>query len=222
MNEKYVFTGQERDGLRQIRSLRHGRVGGWIASEDSLSPHGDCWVEAGASVTGNARVIGDARVRDSALIEGSAVVSGSAKVGGNAIVKGNAIVCEEAQVWDYALISGDARLNNSAIVRGNAKVSDRAVVSFAGWVDDDAHICGNAYVQHAYISKDAVVKDVLDYWSVQFPFPDGRLVYTRSNGMVRIGQVVLSPAEWLSPDAPRPLTPAAASFLRQYFSHILN
>jgi hypothetical protein len=55
-NKKYEFTGVERNGLRRIRRLSDGMVGGYIESAKNLAQDGTCWVSGNARVYGNARV----------------------------------------------------------------------------------------------------------------------------------------------------------------------
>lgn len=58
--KKYELTGEPNDhGLRRIRQLSDGALGGWIESEENLSQEGSCWVYGDARVYGNARVSGN-------------------------------------------------------------------------------------------------------------------------------------------------------------------
>ena len=96
MKRKYELTDEtmELDGttLHRIKALvdfsdvKAGDLGGWIESEDNLSPYGNAWVY------GNARVFGNACVSDDAQVFGHAWVFGHARVFGNARVSDHAWV----------------------------------------------------------------------------------------------------------------------------------
>ena len=75
-NKKYEFTGEvNAQGLKRIKRLSDGVIGGWIESEKNLSQEGDAWVFGDAQVFGAAQVSGDARVFGAARVSGDAQVS---------------------------------------------------------------------------------------------------------------------------------------------------
>lgn len=78
MNKKYEFTGVEKNGLKQIRRIADGLVGGWIQSEKNLSQEGDCFVYDNAKVFGNTMVCGNAKVSGNSVVFGDVVVTGNA------------------------------------------------------------------------------------------------------------------------------------------------
>ena len=51
MTRKYEFTGETKNGLRQIRRISNGVVGGWIEKESNLSHENDAWVYGDAWVS---------------------------------------------------------------------------------------------------------------------------------------------------------------------------
>ena len=73
---KYEFTGETKGGLKQIRRISDGVIGGWIQSEYNLSQYGNAWVYGYARVHGNARVYGYAQVYGNAWVHGNAQVHG--------------------------------------------------------------------------------------------------------------------------------------------------
>ena len=54
---KYEFTGEEKLGLRRIRRISDGEIGGGIEKESNLSQEGECWVYGDARVSGDTEVM---------------------------------------------------------------------------------------------------------------------------------------------------------------------
>ena len=68
MSRKYEFTGEvNAEGLKRIRRLSDGFLGGWIESEKNLSHEGSSWVSENARVFEDARVFGNAWVWRSSI-----------------------------------------------------------------------------------------------------------------------------------------------------------
>jgi len=132
--KKYEFVGETKRGLRRIRRISDGMIGGWIESESNLSHEGDCFVYDDARVYGNARVIDDA------------LVSGEAQVYGNALIYGGAYASDNARVYDDAHVYGDASVNGMAQVYGNAIVEGSSHISGRARVHGFAHIYSNMRV----------------------------------------------------------------------------
>jgi len=124
MKKKYEFTGVEKNGLKQIRRISDGILGGWIESEKNLSHEGDCFVSENAKVFGNAKVSGNAKVFDKAEVFDKAKVYGNAKVFGNAWVSGNACVFGNAKVSGNVWVSCNACVYSNTEVSGDAWVYD--------------------------------------------------------------------------------------------------
>ena len=99
---KYEFTGETKGGLKQIRRISDGVIGGWIQSEYNLSQYGNAWVYGYARVHGNARVYGYAQVYGNAWVHGDVRVYGYAQVYGNAWVHGNAQVHGVGDCWSVS------------------------------------------------------------------------------------------------------------------------
>lgn len=81
--------------------------GGYVESEDNLSHEGDCWIEEGCCVYGNARVEGNAivkcdenfnpsivrgraTIKDNAVVV-SSILQGMKTIGGNTVMSWNTI-----------------------------------------------------------------------------------------------------------------------------------
>ena len=127
--KKYEFTGEvNARGLKRIRRLSDGLIGGWIAGENNLSHYNNCFVYGDAKVYGDAVVFGNAKVYGDAWVSENAEVSGNATVSENAWVYGDAWVSENAQVYGNAKVCDNAQVYGNAAVFGNVWVSDRAVV----------------------------------------------------------------------------------------------
>ena len=147
---KYEFTGETMEietidsnyTLHQIRAIKDfgdvkaGDLGGCIMGDDSLDHKGNCWVEYGGMVYGNA------------------VVKGNAKIcsGGNAVVKGNAKICWSGSVDGHAIVYGNA-LVYGGYLTGNAVVYENAQIH-----GGDVTISGNSH-----IGKDAVISSKDDF-----------------------------------------------------------
>lgn len=114
LSEEYV----EYDGRRlyqiytsQFVDLGGGflltQKGGYVESEDNLSHEGDCWIEEGCCVYGNARVEGNAivkcdenfnpsivrgrtTIKDNAVVV-SSILQGIKTIGGNTVMSWNTI-----------------------------------------------------------------------------------------------------------------------------------
>ena len=97
----YEEDGKEEEILITMYEQEMGEVGGWIEKKENLDQNGECWVEKGACVVGDAYVFGDA------VIGKDAEIGDYARVGGEAIVKGPVGVGEEAHVLGKAKIGGD-------------------------------------------------------------------------------------------------------------------
>lgn len=139
---KYEFTGETNpDGLRRIRRIRDGVLGGFLGSEANLSHHGECWVSGESCVYGNANVRGDAIVCDEAH------VFGNANVGMNAIVQDEATVCEWGQVFGRARIRDNAEISGYATVRDECVISGYAEVGGDVSINGSVEICNRAQVR---------------------------------------------------------------------------
>ena len=116
--------------LKNFASVKVGELGGYVASERSLSHKGKCWVADNAIVTNHARVCGDATVEDEAVVCGFATVRDRAEVLGHAkldehvIVQHDAVVDDYASLTDYANIYGNAYLHGYATIR-NISYTDK-------------------------------------------------------------------------------------------------
>ena len=139
---KYELTDECRDGLYRIRALRDicaprdvlnrsiqaGSLGGWIASEESLSQDGDCWVAYNAIVRDNARVRDDAWVVDHAVLRDNAVARDLSLVSGNAEIKYNAQAEEECVICGNAIITGNARIAGDVTISGDVCIADDTLI----------------------------------------------------------------------------------------------
>lgn len=84
---KYELVNQH-DGvnLHQIRALidiprfgiKTGDLGGWVADEKNLSQEGDCWIQLGSVVLGEARVTAHGLVKSGIRVSGDVLITGYA------------------------------------------------------------------------------------------------------------------------------------------------
>ena len=164
MEKKYELTNEAirmADGtevyrikaVRDFADVKAGELGGYIASERSLSHKGKCWVADNAIVANHARVCGDATVADEAVVCGfvtvrdRAEVLGHAKLDEHVIVQHDAVVDGYASLTDYANIYGNAYLHghatigNISYIGGNADIRDNSdVVSLVEITDEHDNI----------------------------------------------------------------------------------
>ena len=139
--------------LKNFASVKAGELGGYVASERSLSHKGKCWVADNAIVANHARVCGDATVEDEAVVCGfvtvrdRAEVLGHTKLDEHVIVQHDAVVDDYASLTDYANIYGNAYIHgyatigNISYIGGNADIRDtNDVVSLVEVTDQHDNI----------------------------------------------------------------------------------
>lgn len=205
-NTKYAFTSETLDigkkitlkrivALKDFGDVKKGDLGGWLESEENLSPLGDSWVYEEAKVAENAKVYGDARVFGNAKVYKNAEVYGCAKVYGDARVSGKADVFENGVVYGRAMIWGNAKVYGDSIVSGLAKVSGyssvygNALVTDCAGVSGYVEVYGDAQVYgRAYLYADAKVASNEDYIVFRNNWSSGRpFTWTKSNDMWLVG-----------------------------------
>lgn len=205
-NTKYAFTSETLDigkgiilkrivALKDFGDVKKGDLGGWLESEENLSPLGDSWVYEEAKVAENAKVYGDARVFGNAKVYKNAEVYGCAKVYGDARVSGKADVFENGVVYGRAMIWGNAKVYGDSIVSGLAKVSGYSSVYGNALVTDCAGVSGYVEVYgdvqvigDAYLYADAKVASNEDYIVFKNNWSSGRpFTWTKSNDMWLVG-----------------------------------
>lgn len=100
------------EALRDIEgaAVERGTLGGWVASPDSLSQSGDCWVYPEASIADEASVRDDCRLHDRACVSGRARLTGFV------------LVHDDSRVEDEARVDGVAVLRGGAVIGGSAHV----------------------------------------------------------------------------------------------------
>lgn len=148
------FEGKEMNTKFGIRRLWKIKGGGWVEFPSNLSQSGDCWIDSGAIVCGNATVVGNARVK-------SGQVGDNAYIGGNAEVSGNSVVRENAFILGKVV---DSSVRGSASVMATGEVVNGAVSGSAkiyGKVNGSA-VSGSAMINgevngEAYVGGDSVV-----------------------------------------------------------------
>lgn len=163
--------------IRDFGTIKNGRLGGFIESEDNLSQEGNAWVYENAYVYGNARVSGNAQIY------------GNARVYENAQVSGYAQVYENARVYENAQVYGDAHVYENAKVYGNARVNEHTWVYGNAWVYGDAKVSGFAQIfGNVQVFGDAKINKTSDYMVFKNFWSSGRyFTYTRSNKMWSVG-----------------------------------
>lgn len=205
-NTKYAFTSETLDigkgvilkrivALKDFGDVKKGDLGGWLESEENLSPLGDSWVYEEAKVAENAKVYGDARVFGNAKVYKSAEVYGCAKVYGDARVSGKAKVFENGVVYGRAMIWGNAKVYGDSIVSGLAKVSGDAFIYEHAKIFGASHVSGHVEVYgdvqligDASLYGDAKVASNEDYIVFKNNWSSGRVfTWTKSNDMWLVG-----------------------------------
>lgn len=200
-NKKYEFTGATltiEDGivlhqiraLRDIRPVKAGEVGGWIASEYNLSQHGESWIFENSVVYDDAVVSGDAtvlgssvirgenvRIMDGACVKDSKVEGQAVHIMGTAFVSGNChIDGQDCYIQNNAVISGNSEILGCVTVRDYARVENFATVNalnFPALIEDVVSVTDYASVVcisepvrvcgYARIKDGSVVRSERDY-----------------------------------------------------------
>ncbi|WP_273721816.1 MULTISPECIES: hypothetical protein [unclassified Bartonella] len=126
MEKKYELTDETievgRKTLRRIRALKDfgdvkaDDLSGFIAKEDNLSHHGNCWIGGYAKVYDDAKVYENAQVYDKSRIYG------------------------KAEVFDEPCIYGHAEVYGDAHIYGHAKIYGEACICWDDWIDGDKRI----------------------------------------------------------------------------------
>lgn len=205
-NTKYAFTSETLDigkgvilkrivALKDFGDVKKGDLGGWLESEENLSPLGDSWVYEEAKVAENAKVYGDARVFGNAKVYKSAEVYGCAKVYGDARVSGKAKVFENGVVYGRAMIWGNAKVYGDSIVSGLAKVSGDVFIYEYAKIFGSSHVSGHVEVYgdvqligDASLFGNAKVASTEDYIVFKNNWSSGRsFTWTKSNDMWLVG-----------------------------------
>lgn len=205
-NTKYAFTSDTLDmgnevilkrivALKDFGCVKKGDLGGWLESEENLSPLGDSWVYEEAKVSGDAKVYGDARVFGNAEVYKNAEVYGRAKVYGDARISGKAKVFENGVVYGRAMIWGNAKVYGDSIVSGLAKVSGDAFIYEHAKIFGASHVSGHVEVYgdvqligDASLFGDAKVASNEDYIVFKNNWSSGRVfTWTKSNDMWLVG-----------------------------------
>lgn len=135
VTQEYVdvdFNGRRSVKTREVEILIYepsaGELGGWIETKGNLSQDGECWVEDGGFVLGNAFVTDDAKVGGGAEVGGNVVVKDKATVSGPIGLRGKVTVEGEAEVTGSALEGGKHFVvEGTAVIKG--KVSEYATIN---------------------------------------------------------------------------------------------
>lgn len=143
-----------RSGQYRIRALKDvndnvkkGTIGGYVDSENVLSPEGECWIfddslaVQGSVITGNASVSGRSHVRGSTVQDDAFIVQGSVVRNGS-IIKDRGAITNSA-VIDNSTVGGDS-------VVGGADVTGSTL-------DDICYAGPTAFLAGAKITGDARV-----------------------------------------------------------------
>lgn len=158
-NKKYELTNYtiKRDGktLHRIKALRDiiietqglnttikkGRLGGYIESENNLSQSGNCWVGDTAKIYGNAivrdnayvggntEVYDNAGVLDEAVVDGNNIIHNNTVVTGHAYIRENVHLCGSATVGDDVMLWGIIEVSGHTDLRGNLSIVDDTKIS---------------------------------------------------------------------------------------------
>lgn len=154
------FKGQTVYRIRALRDfgdIKAGDLGGYVATNKSLSQAGESWVYPDAYVLGNGRVKENATISSGTVVEENAVVSGSASISGDVLVTDDARVSGQAEVTS-GIAPNKTVIEDDTLVSGNAQVIGEVTVSGAAKVLDNAMVMGTAPLK-SNIRLDAVVDE---------------------------------------------------------------
>ncbi|ONI59092.1 hypothetical protein AYJ09_01545 [Candidatus Liberibacter solanacearum] len=91
-DETILFKGRTLHRIRALKdfgTVKAGDLGGFIESEENLSPDGECWIYDNAKVFDGARVFEEAQVKD------------------------QVIVCLKARIWGDSILRGSTWVSDS-------------------------------------------------------------------------------------------------------------
>ena len=129
-------------GMRLVRRVRKGDLGGWIEKDSNLNRSKGCWIYDNACVFGEANLSGDATVQGNAMVWGpsclfeKAVVKDNAwicgpSLGGLSTVSGNVVLFGGHGVAGMCQMEGDIVVNDKRDL-----IFDEGTYSCQGDVDD--------------------------------------------------------------------------------------
>ena len=165
-NDSQHHDYQHEGELRQVRlwqiealytfgDVEIGQRGGWVEQEANLSQSGNCWLEPGAFIWGNARVeenaiiSGESEICQGAKVSGNAHVDGS-RISGECHIYGSARVLHQSEVIAVLGLTEDAEMRLQ--IYGNATVRASRIVH-------QAQVYGHARVNNAFIEHRSAVFD---------------------------------------------------------------
>lgn len=110
--------------------IRKGDLGGLVESQANLSQEGNCWIEYGC------RVVGQAVVRDNAMLIGNVMMRDFTKVCGNAILRENISLYGDTLISDYGIVVGNLKLDRACVrdcgvIIGSGHVIETKVINRA-------------------------------------------------------------------------------------------
>lgn len=192
------------------RSVKKGDIGGYVDSENVLSPEGECWIFddsfalQGSVITGNASVSGRSHVRGSTVQDDAFIVQGSVVRNGS-VIKGKAAITNSAMIdrstigdetvvagaditgstLDDICYAGPAARLIGAKVTGDARVFCRVVNATIGGEGVELH---NPELQ----IEDCTITSMKQFMILQNPYgnsscwpvvyQDGKIVYKGIHG----------------------------------------
>jgi len=156
---RYVYVG----GYPSAITIKPGQLGGYVEGYYNLSQEGNCWVDVGAKVYGNARISDDARIEDEAEVFGNARIEDSANIYNNAKVYGNALVIDNSIIGGNAKVYSNARiLGMNTVIIGSSKVSGSSVICNEVYIEgadiyDNAKVCARILINSSSVYGNACV-----------------------------------------------------------------
>lgn len=141
--------------LVSSKSFKKEEVGGIVASKDSLSQEGECWLRKDSFILDNAKVSGDILIEKSS-IKGDAIINGNGRINSSLIkdkayLKGNFLILS-AYILGNSIIEGDVKISfsnieNNAIVRSLTQHNVNDVNDFKIIIEGFSLIKNNAKIE---------------------------------------------------------------------------
>lgn len=185
-NTKVLADGTVLYQIRALRDVSYHRVGdlgGYVESEDNLSPEGRCWVDKSSIVYGKAVVSEDAFLGHGSIVRGTSDLNSPTKVSGDAYLY-------NSTVFDGAFVFGNTRLRDASIGK-NGNISSNSCWLQIGDCDtayDTNDGClvytkGRVISVEEYTKNSKVLRNILD---VYFAGPEGIEFWDKSDFMLRV------------------------------------
>lgn len=137
------------------RTVKAGKLGGYIEFDSNLSQKGECWVADNAKVFGKAKIEADFWVWGGAEVD-SVMKFVTGTIGDDAVVTGKASV-HSSEVKGSCRVEGNARIISSTVT-GRALITGSTSILDNSKILSGSEIKGNSNITNSVITGDSVIE----------------------------------------------------------------